>query len=130
MTIRFAIPFAIPLMSGVPVFAAETIIEECHGTETVKIGTSEPRTVSYNLTFKADLSNKTYCYGPCRAQETYPIADAASSPLKLADLDKGGQVRHLVFDRASGKLTDYQIINAGLAVVIRNAAAICKSTKL
>ncbi|WP_137864242.1 MULTISPECIES: hypothetical protein [unclassified Sphingomonas] len=127
---HFFIPSVIFLFAGTPLCAAQTIAEECHGTETVKIGSAEPRSVPYSLNFKADLVANTYCYGSCTKEQTYSIADAKSSPMKLADLERGGQKRHLIFDRVSGKLTDYQVFDAGLGTVTRSATAVCKPSRL
>jgi hypothetical protein len=90
------------------------------------MGNAEPRSIPYRLTFRVDFSTNTYCYGPCTKAQTYPIADARSSPMKLADVKKGGQERRLIFDRTSGTLTDYQVFDAGLGTVRRSATAICK----
>lgn len=126
---RFLIPLVLSIFASPPLFAAQPINEECHGTETVKMGNAEPKSRPYTLAFKADLAANTYCYAACQKEQTYPIADAKSSPMKLADMEKGGQERHLNFDRASGKLTDHQVFDAGLGTVTRNAIAICKPSK-
>lgn len=127
---HFFIPPVIFLFASTPLCAAQTIVEECRGTETVKIGSAEPKSVPYSLTFKADLVANTYCYGYCTKEQTYSIADAKSVPMKLADLERDGQERHLIFDRVSGKLTDYQVFDAGLGTVTRSATAVCKPSRL
>jgi len=124
------ISLAVSQLVGTSLLAAQPLIEECHGTETVKMGSDEPRTIPYFLTFKADLATNTYCYGSCSKQQTYPIFDPKSSPMKLSDTAKGGQERHLYFDRVTGRLTDDQVLNAGLGNVTRRATAICKPSKL
>ncbi|USI75002.1 hypothetical protein [Sphingomonas morindae] len=120
------VPLVVAQFAAMAPLAAQPILEDCHGTETVKIGNGAPRTIPYALSFKADLAAGTYCYGSCTKAQTYPIADAASSPLKLSDMASGGQARHLLFDRVTGRLTDDQQFDAGLGTVTRRAVAICK----
>jgi hypothetical protein len=110
-------------------FAADEIGERCTGTETVQVGTQPPRTLAYSLNFSADLVRKSYCYDKCRREQTYAISDATSNPMKLADLDRGGQTRRLTFDRDTSVLTDYQVIAAGPVKVVRNASAKCRAAK-
>lgn len=110
-------------------FAADQIGERCTGTETVQVGTQPPRTLAYSLNFSADLVSKSYCYDKCRREQTYAISDATSNPLKLADLDRGGQTRRLTFDRDTSVLTDYQVVAAGPVKVVRNALAKCRAAK-
>lgn len=124
-----ALALALVSIGPTSVFAADRVAERCTGTETVQIGTQLPRTLAYSLDFSADLVRKSYCYDKCRREETYPISDATSNTLKLADLDRGGQRRRLMFDRDTSVLTDYQIITAGPVKVVRNASAKCRSAK-
>ena len=101
--------------------------ESCRGSETIRIGTAPPRTVPYKLDFSADLALGAYCYGQCLPSQTYRIADPASHPLKLADRDLAGQVRHIAFDRATGRITDYQVFDSPLGRIERNAGGTCKA---
>jgi hypothetical protein len=103
-----------------------TIAEACSGTETVQIGAQPAKTVPYSLTFSADLKGGSYCYDACGKDQTYPIADPGARPIKLADLDRAGQVRHLTFDPATSTLMDYQVFDAGLGKVTRQALGSCK----
>jgi hypothetical protein len=122
------IPCALALLAATAAHATDDIGEACTGTETLKIGTQPERTVPYALTFSADLTAGSYCYGKCGPDQTYPIASSASDPIKLADLDKGGQVRHITFDRRSSVLIDEQRYDAGLiGPIVRNASAVCKA---
>jgi hypothetical protein len=109
-----------------PALPATEMAETCHGSETIRIGDQPPRSAAYDLAFSADLDHAAYCYGACGKDETGTIADPASSPLKLVDIDRPGQARHLTFDAATARLSDYQRFDAGLAVVIREANATCR----
>ena len=102
------------------------IAEACSGTETVQIGTQPAKTVPYAITFSADLAGKRYCYDACGKDQTYPISDPLSQPIKLADLDRGNQVRRITFDPATATLSDYQVFDAGLGKVTRQALGTCK----
>lgn len=125
------IAMALALVSIGPtsVFAADRVAERCTGTETVQVGTQPPQTLAYSLNFSADLVRKSYCYDKCRREQTYAISDATSNPMKLADLDRGGQTRRLTFDRDASALIDYQVIAAGPVKVVRNASAKCRTAK-
>jgi len=125
------VAFAVALVSigSTSAFAADEIGERCAGTEAVQVGTRLPQTRPYSLDFSADLANKSYCYDKCLREQTYAISDAASNPIKLADLDQGGQTRRLTFDRNRSVLTDYQVITARLIKVVRNASATCQAAK-
>lgn len=105
---------------------SERIAEACAGTETVQIGAQPAKTLPYTLTFSADLKRGSYCYDACGKDQTYPIADAKAQPIKLADLDRGGQVRHLTFDPATATLNDFQTFDVGLGKVTRQALGVCK----
>ena len=105
---------------------SERIAEACTGTETVQIGAQPAKTLPYTLTFSSDLKRGSYCYDACGRDQTYPIADAKAQPIKLADLDGAGQIRHLTFDPATSTLTDFQIFDAGLGKVTRRALGVCK----
>lgn len=124
-----ALALALVSIGPTSVFAADQVAERCTGTESVQIGMQPPRTLAYSLNFSADLARKSYCYDKCRRAQTYAISDATSNPLKLADLDRGGQSRRLMFDRDTSVLTDYQIIAAGPVKVVRNASAKCRAAK-
>jgi hypothetical protein len=105
---------------------SDRIAETCAGTETVQVGAQPAKTLPYALSFSADLKSGAYCYDACGKGQTYPIADAAARPIKLADLDRGGQVRRLTFDPASSTLRDYQVFDPGLGKVTRQALGRCK----
>ena len=123
-TISLAL-FAALAISSPPV-PSDRIAEACTGTETVQLGTHPAQTASYSMTFSADLTRKSYCYDACGKDQTYPISDAGARPIKLADLDRAGQVRHLTYDPTTATLTDYQQFDAGLGTVTRKARATCK----
>lgn len=124
-----AMALALVSIGPTSVFAADRVAERCSGTETVQVGTQPPQTLAYSLNFSADLVRKSYCYDKCRREQTYAISDATSNPMKLADLDRGGQTRRLTFDRDASVLTDYQVIAAGPVKVVRNASAKCRAAK-
>lgn len=121
-----ALAGALAWIAATPTHAADRIGETCSGTETVRVGVEAPRSFPYSITFSADLARKTYCYGDCRPDHTYPIADSTSVPIKLANLDSDGQKRMLLFDPRSGALTDDQKFHA-LDWVTRKARATCKA---
>lgn len=123
-TISLALIAALTL-SGSPV-PTDRIAEACTGTETVQLGTNPARSAPYSLTFSADLTRKSYCYDVCGKDQTYPISDAGARPIKLAELDRAGQVRHLTYDPATATLTDCQQFDAGLGTMRRKARATCK----
>lgn len=102
------------------------IAESYSDTETVQVGAQPARTLPYALTFSADLKGRAYCYDACGKDQTYPISDPASQPIKLADLDREGQVRRITFDPGSSTLRDYQEFDAGSGKVTRRASATCK----
>ncbi|HWU74740.1 MAG TPA: hypothetical protein VN137_14750 [Sphingomonas sp.] len=120
---------ALVSLGSTSALAADQVGERCTGTETVQVGTQPPRTIAYSLNFSVDLASKSYCYDKCLPEQTYAISDATSNPLKLADLDRGGQTRRLTFDRNKSVLTDYQVIAGGLVKVVRNASATCQAAK-
>jgi hypothetical protein len=111
--------------------SADQFGETCSGTETIQVGSQAPKTEPYSLTFSADLKTKSYCYGQCGPEETYVISDSTSNPIKLADINAadgqvGDQKRSIVFDRQSGKLTDFQFMNLGaLGQMTKRATAQC-----
>lgn len=111
--------------------AADQFGETCSGTETIQAGSQPPKTEPYSLTFSADLKAKSYCYDRCGPDQTFIISDSSSNTIKLADLNAdngqvGSQKRSIIFDRQSGKLTDFQLMNLGaLGKVIRHATAQC-----
>jgi hypothetical protein len=99
----------------------------CSGIETLQYGTQAPQRVVHGITLSVDLAGKRYCYATCARGQTYAIVDPASSPIKLADFDAGGQVRHMLYDRAAARLTDDQKITMGPILVIRHAADTCQA---
>jgi hypothetical protein len=107
--------------------SSQQIGEICTGTETVQIGARPAKTVPYALTFSADLKSGVYCYDRCGKDQSYTIADPAARPIKLADIDRSGTVRRLIFDPASGRVSDYQLFDAGLGPVRREAVGTCKA---
>ena len=121
--------FTLVSIGSTPAFASDKVSESCTGSETVQVGGQAPKTLPYSITFSADLSTKSYCYDKCGPGQTYPISDVTSEPIKLADLDAGGQTRRLIYDRNRSVLTDYQIIALGPIRVVRNASARCKAAK-
>jgi hypothetical protein len=133
MTIAI-LAFALMSTGSTAAVATNKIGETCNGTETVQIGTQAPKVVPYSLTFSADLTAKSYCYDRCGPDQTYPISDSTSNPIKLADLNAddgqvGGQKRRIRFDRRSGTLTDSQSMNLGaLGKVVRHATARCRAS--
>ncbi|WP_067733390.1 hypothetical protein [Novosphingobium naphthalenivorans] len=114
------------LLGAAPAAPSAQFGESCSGSETVKVGTAAPKTLPYHLDFSADLALDSYSYGQCLPNQSYRIADPASHPLKLADLDRAGQVRHIAFDRAAGRITDYQIFDSPLGRIERKASGTCK----
>ncbi len=99
----------------------------CSGPETLRSGQAAPTQARYELTLSIDLDRKLYCYGPCGHAQSFAIADAASTPLKLADVDTPTQSRHLLLDRASMTLSDDQRISLGaLPAVERHAHIPCQ----
>lgn len=117
-------PLAFLLLAAAPP-PSDRFGETCSGTETVTIGSQPPRTLPYTLAFSADLGVRRYCYDACGAGQSFAIADATTTPIRLADLDRGSQSRHLFFDRAAQTLTDDQSFDAGLGLVTRHAKASC-----
>ncbi len=115
---------ALAMMTGAA-NAADRFGETCRGTETVRVGDQPARTLPYALAFSADLAAGTYCTAGCGRDQSYAIADPRSQPIRLADLDRAGQIRHLTFDRASARLTDEQSFDPGLGKVVRHASATC-----
>lgn len=109
-----------------PIVAQDRFAERCTGTETVEIGAGAPRHVRYALTFSADLSSGYYCYAQCLPEQTYPIADRAGDPIRLADVRSGSQVRLMTFDRKTSVLTDHQVFTM-LGTVRRDTRATCRS---
>ncbi len=125
IAVRIVLPaYAVLLAAAAP--PAAQFGETCTGTETVSLGDEPPRTAAYALTFSADLGAARYCYDACSPGQSFAIADAASAPVKLADLDRGGQSRHILFDRAAQTLTDDQVFDAGFGLVTRHARASCQ----
>jgi hypothetical protein len=108
-----------------PALAQPKIAEICTGSETIQIGSQSPTTAPYSLTFSADLDARSYCYGPCGREQSYPISDAESKPIKLTDFRRGDQIRLLTFDLQTSKVADYQVFNAGLAMITRRASGVC-----
>ena len=99
----------------------------CSGTETVQSGDQAPARAPYEITLSLDLGRKLYCYGACGLGQTYAIADGAAAPIILADVQSPAQSRHMLFDRATGSLTDDQHIALGAGIVVdRHARASCK----
>jgi hypothetical protein len=115
-------------IAGAAPGADDKIGESCSGVETLRLGEQVKTDVPYALVFSADLSTRTYCYDRCGPDQTYAIAQISTNSLDLADVDRGGQVRHLVFDRRSGVLTDDQTFDSGLGRVVRHATATCRSS--
>lgn len=99
----------------------------CSGPETVRSGQGAPTQARYDLTLSIDLDRKLYCYGACGREQSFAMKDAASMPLKLADVETPSQSRHLLFDRASMMLSDDQRISlAALPAVERHARISCQ----
>jgi hypothetical protein len=106
-------------------------IEECVGTEVVRVGGLLLETRPYKITLQVNLQLKAYCYDQCDQTQTYPIFDAASDPIKLAARDVPGQVRHITLDRAGGSITDTQIMDMRtVGEVTRLATGTCKPIRL
>ncbi len=97
----------------------------CSGIETVKFGAQPPQRAVYTIALSIDLVARRYCYATCSRGQSYAIADAAASPVKLADIDAPGQQRHLLLDRGTAQLTDDQRMVMGPIVVVRHATATC-----
>jgi hypothetical protein len=81
--------------------------------------------VPYKVRLSIDLMHGTYCYDRCQPRQSYGISDTKTHPIKLADIDHGGQVRRLSFDRRSGLLSDYQRFDAGLGMTEWRTSAHC-----
>jgi len=108
--------------------AADRFGETCTGSEVVKVGPGRARTMPYELTLSVDLKAGRYCYGACGPDQTFAIADTTSDPIRLADLETGGQKRLILFAPDSGKLTDRQSYSIGpLGAVERTATAECRA---
>ena len=118
-----AILLAIPGVTAAAV--PERFGEDCQGSETVQTGSEAPRQLPYTIALGIDLEHGTYCYAACTRAQTYKIKAVAGSLLTLADLDAGGQSRHILLDRVSGKLIDHQHMAMGAISVTREAAATC-----
>jgi hypothetical protein len=99
----------------------------CSGTETVQIGAQPPQTMVYTIALSIDLAARRYCYATCGREQTYPIADSTSAPLKLADFDTAAQRRRTLLDRNTAQLSDDQRIVMGPIVVVRHAIATCQA---
>ncbi|CAN5457500.1 hypothetical protein BH10PSE14_BH10PSE14_38750 [soil metagenome] len=97
----------------------------CSGIETVQYGKQAPQRAIYTIALSIDLAGKRYCYAACSRDQTYPIADAAASPLLLAELATPGHARRIVLDRGTARLTDDQRIVMGPIAVVRHATATC-----
>lgn len=122
---RYAVcAFALAALGSTSASAQDQFAESCTGTETVQFDTNAPMVVPYTITFSADLAAGYYCYAECSPQQTYPIKDRASYPIKLADTQTPEQDRLITFDRKTATLTDYQIIRV-VGTTIRNAKATC-----
>lgn len=100
--------------------------ESCVGTEIVQVDGQPAKNLPYSLVFSVDTKRKLYCYGECLEGQTYSVSDPLSSPMKLADIDVGVQVRHITFDRVSSKIADYQVIDAKVWKLTRRASGTCK----
>jgi hypothetical protein len=116
--------FAVMLLAT-PALAASTFGEVCSGSEVLQVGSQPARTVPYHLEFSADLQTRSYCYGACGKNESYPISDPTSKPIVLTNIHVGSTVRYLTFDPQTSRVEDYQSIDAGLVVVKRQASASC-----
>jgi len=125
--VRLASIFAF-MLAAAPALAQQTFGETCTGSETVQVGSQSPKTLPYMLTFSVDLKARSYCYDVCGKDQSFPISDPESNPIKLANIDLTGTVRHLTFDPGTGKVVDYQVINAGFALVTRRASGTCKAS--
>jgi hypothetical protein len=123
---RFTAGFSVLVLIGsTAAYGADKIGESCTGIETLQIDAQAPKIVPYFLVFSADLAAGSYCYDKCGPDQTYAISSRSSDPIKLTDMDSGGQKRLITFDRRSAKLADYQVINVPPAKVVRNAKATC-----
>jgi hypothetical protein len=98
----------------------------CKGSEKLRIGSEPERKVPFALTLSVDLEKKLYCYAACTREQTYPIADAAASPIMLANVSQPAQSRETTFDRKRMRLTDDQRTDAGVGTITRHATASCK----
>jgi hypothetical protein len=117
--------FAIVIIGSTSAYGQDHIGESCSGKATIQVGTNAQRVVPYTLRFSADLASGYYCYAECKPEQTYPIKDRTSDPIKLADLNAGSQIRKMTFYLKTGVLTDYQIYTV-LATIKRNARATCR----
>ncbi len=108
-----------------PAGAQRQFGETCEGKETIKVGDAAPIVRPYSLNLSIDLLSGYYCYAECLSERTYRISNGESDPIMLANLD-GEQPRQLSFDRKTGVLKDYQIIQA-LGRVERVGQATCKA---
>jgi len=113
------------MVFATPVLAAPTFGEVCSGSEELQIGSQPARTVPYHLEFSADLQARSYCYGACGKNESYPISDPTSKPIVLTNIHAGSTVRYLTFDPETSMVRDYQSIGAGFVVVKRQASGSC-----
>lgn len=100
--------------------------ETCTGSESVQVGAQAPKQAPYEITLSIDLAHKTYCYAACGRDQTYPVADPSSTPIRLADTDVPSQMRRLTLDRGTSRLTDEQRVTLGAMRVVRHASATCK----
>lgn len=99
----------------------------CTGAETVTAGRQMPKQLAYDITLSFDLPDKLYCYGACGKEQTYPIADPSSSPIRLANLETSSQMRRMTFDRGTMRLIDDQrIAMEPVTTLVRHATAVCK----
>lgn len=119
------VAFAIVIIGSTSAYGQDHIGEICSGKETIQVGTNAQRILPYTLSFSADLGSGYYCYAECKPEQTYPIKDRTSDPIKLADLNAGSQIRRTTFDLKTGVLIDYQIYTV-LDTIKRNSRATCR----
>lgn len=100
--------------------------ETCTGSETVQAAGQPPVRAAYAIALSVDLANKLYCYEACGKDQTYEVAEADASPIRLADVDTGQQVRRLSYDRRTSRLSDDQRITLGPISIVRHARATCR----
>ena len=126
INMRYAVvAFAIAIVGSTSAYAQHHIGEICSGKETIQVGTNAKRIFTYKLNFSADLASGYYCYADCKPEQTFPIKDRTSDPIKLTDLSAGTQTRKMTFNQKTGILTDYQTYTV-LATTKRSVRAACR----
>jgi len=120
---------AVLALGATPAMAADRIAETCSGSEMVQIGSQPARMLPYSVSFSADLATGYVCYGECKPEHTYRIADARADPIKLADLNIPGQQVHLItFDPKTSRLTDRMEVDLLHVKTTRLASVSCEAS--